>query len=157
MTAATNCRQLWQLLQTLDSFITCRQAVCSFHSSHMQSTALIAETSCQQFSLLKQALDNYDSCLAVLQAFHIFESFVKLLAAKKSYLIRLLISKGQIIKASTRLRVSEPVTDMGRLWSDLGPITNKTAHLVHCREGRLNMKRETRRARRERVKPTTET
>ena len=56
----------------------------------MQSTALIAETSCQQFSLLKQALDSYDSC---------YKLSISLRALSNCW--------QQIIKASTRLRVSE--------------------------------------------------
>ena len=48
--------QLWQLFQAVASL----QAFRLFHSSHIQSPALIAE-SCHQLSLLQQAIDSFDS------------------------------------------------------------------------------------------------
>ena len=56
LTAIKKCRQLWQLLQAVASL----QAFRLFHSSHIQSPALIAE-SCHQLSLPQQAVDSFDS------------------------------------------------------------------------------------------------
>ena len=94
MTAIINSRQLHNLSTSCLQLSQLSHAVNSVDSWNKLSTVFTTETSAWQLWQL-------------LQAFHIFESFVRLLEAKKSYLISFLISKGQIIKASTRLRVSE--------------------------------------------------
>ena len=90
------------------------------------SSALTAVTRCRQLKLLLQTVASFDSCYKLLAAQPQLHFDVKIAWIFDSN------SKGQLIHSSTRLWhpfqkvVSESVTDMCRLWSDLGAIKTKS-------------------------------